>query len=97
MRASHMELLSQWRDAVVRDDDTDYVAHKDGRHWRRSLSGTCMSCHTTEQQFCGACHDYLGVKPSCWDCHVAPERQNAEAGAAAEPAPRPGAPAPGRK
>ena len=79
MRSSHMDLLAQWRDAVVRNDDYDYVARKDGKHWPRSLSSTCMSCHTNQEKFCGSCHDYLGVTPTCWDCHVPPEQSTGEA------------------
>ena len=72
MRASHMDLLDDWRDSVVRDANREYVA-SDGRKWKKSLSLTCMGCHANEAQFCGECHDYLGVEPNCWDCHVPPE------------------------
>jgi hypothetical protein len=81
MRASHMDMLAEWRDAVVRADSYDYVSQKDGQHWQRSLSKTCMSCHVSQQKFCGECHDYLGVEPDCWHCHVEPEK----AGASGEP------------
>jgi hypothetical protein len=79
MRASHMDLLTEWRDSVVRDDDYVYVAKKDGKHWQRSLSGTCMSCHTNEEKFCGECHTYMGVVPNCWTCHVRPEQSKGAA------------------
>jgi hypothetical protein len=72
MRASHMDLLDDWRDAVVRDGKREYVA-TDGRKWDKSLSRTCLGCHGNRQQFCDECHNYLGVDLSCWDCHVAPE------------------------
>jgi len=74
MRSQHMHLLNEWRDSVVRDGDRDYVAKKDGKTWDRSLSRTCMSCHTNRMQFCNECHSYLAVEPDCWNCHVAPEK-----------------------
>ncbi len=72
MRASHMDLLDQWRNAVVRDGEREYVA-TNGRKWDMSLSRTCLGCHGNPQQFCEECHSYLGVNLSCWQCHVAPE------------------------
>ena len=35
--------------------------------------GSCMSCHANKDKFCDRCHDYLAVKPYCWDCHVEPQ------------------------
>ena len=72
MRASHMDLLDDWRDSVVRDGNREYQA-TDGQRWEMSLSRTCMSCHANESQFCGQCHDHLGVELTCWQCHVQPE------------------------
>lgn len=79
MRREHMQLLMDWRDEVVRDNDRLYVT-ADGRQFPKSLSGTtmakdggsCMSCHANKDAFCDRCHDYLSVEPYCWDCHVAP-------------------------
>jgi hypothetical protein len=72
MRTSHMKLLVDWRDAVVREGRRDYVAH-DGKTWEMSLSRTCMGCHQSEANFCGECHSYAGVTLDCWRCHVKPE------------------------
>jgi hypothetical protein len=72
MRASHMDLLDEWRNSVVRDGDREYMA-SDGNMYEKSLSRTCMSCHTNMSQFCDECHTYLGVEVTCWNCHVAPE------------------------
>ncbi|MFC1678988.1 sulfate reduction electron transfer complex DsrMKJOP subunit DsrJ [Elusimicrobiota bacterium] len=72
MRASHMDLLNTWRDDVVRDGNREYVS-PDGREFDKSLSRTCMKCHTNRKEFCTECHDYAGVTPYCWDCHVEPE------------------------
>ena len=38
-----------------------------------SLAGTCMKCHSNKAEFCDRCHDYAGVSPDCWSCHVAPQ------------------------
>jgi [DsrC]-trisulfide reductase subunit J len=71
MRASHMKLLIEWRDRVVRDGVRTYT-DRDGRVVTMSLSKTCLgSCHADKTKFCDRCHDYAGVKPTCWDCHEA--------------------------
>jgi hypothetical protein len=71
MRASHMVLLQDWRDAVVREGVREYTT-ADGRTVQMSLTGTCLrACHTDKAAFCDRCHDYAHVKPSCWSCHVA--------------------------
>jgi len=74
MRASHMDLLNEWRDAVVREGRRTTV-DSHGRTVEMSLSRGCMSCHTNKQEFCDACHNYLAVAPYCWDCHVEPPRR----------------------
>lgn len=71
MRAEHMELLMDWRDAVVREGRRVAVA-ADGTRVRRSLSGGCLGCHRSKQKSCDRCHEFLGVRPYCWDCHVDP-------------------------
>jgi len=68
MRARHMELLNEWRDAVVRGGDRVYVA-SDGQHHRMSLTGTCLRCHEDPDKFCNRCHAYAAVDAYCWDCH----------------------------
>jgi hypothetical protein len=68
MRARHMELLDQWRQAVVRADDRVYVA-SDGKRHDISLTGTCLRCHADPEKFCNRCHQYAGVEVFCWDCH----------------------------
>lgn len=69
MRASHMEVLDQWRDAVVREGQRITVTPT-GLTVSMSLTKTCMNCHTNKKEFCDACHNYLAVSPSCWECHV---------------------------
>jgi hypothetical protein len=72
MRAVHMKLLGQWRTSAVRDGAREYVA-SNGARYDKSLSRTCMRCHTSAGQFCTPCHDYMGVRLGCWDCHVTSE------------------------
>ena len=70
MRASHMRLLAAWRESAVRQGVRTYRA-ADGREFEISLAGTCLKCHRDKTKFCDRCHDYAGVAPGCWDCHIA--------------------------
>jgi len=74
MRASHMDMLLEWRDEVVREDVREFQAAS-GRTFTMSLTGTCLKqCHTSKADFCDRCHDYSGVStPYCWDCHIDPQ------------------------
>lgn len=72
MKTSHMDLLNQWRDSVVRKGVRIYTTES-GKHYEMSLTHTCMNCHSNKSQFCDECHNYAGVNPYCWDCHIAPE------------------------
>ncbi len=72
MRAGHMKMLNVWRDEVVREGRREY-ASKDGRKFEKSLTGTCLQCHSNKSRFCDRCHNYVGAKPSCFNCHIIPE------------------------
>ncbi|MCX8070104.1 MAG: sulfate reduction electron transfer complex DsrMKJOP subunit DsrJ [Thermodesulfovibrionales bacterium] len=72
MKTLHMQLLNDWRDAVVRDGKRLYVA-SDGKTYNMSLQNTCMNCHSNKKRFCDECHNYMAVKPYCWDCHIQPK------------------------
>ena len=74
MRTLHMDMLNQWRNSVVREDERTYVA-PDGKEYDMSLSRTCMNCHSNKADFCDRCHNYAGVSPYCWDCHVEPREK----------------------
>ena len=74
MRASHMILLKDWRESVVRNGDRSFT-NSDGRQFQRSLTDTCLDCHSNKQTFCDRCHDYAAEQPSCWNCHVAPPEE----------------------
>lgn len=71
MSARHMELLNQWRNAVVREGETEYTSTS-GETYTMSLTGTCMECHDNRETFCTRCHDYANVAPRCWNCHIEP-------------------------
>lgn len=71
MRASHMVLLNEWRDEVLRDGDRVAVT-VDGKEYRKGLQMACMQCHTNKEKFCDSCHVYVSVTPYCWDCHLSP-------------------------
>ncbi len=68
MRSQHMQLLNEWREAVVRKADRVYVA-TDGKRWDMSLTGTCLGCHDDQEKYCNKCHAYAGVETFCFDCH----------------------------
>ncbi|WP_258359286.1 sulfate reduction electron transfer complex DsrMKJOP subunit DsrJ [Moorella sulfitireducens (nom. illeg.)] len=72
MRANHMSLLEEWRNQVVREGKRTYVAGN-GKEYEMSLQKTCLQCHSNKSQFCDQCHNYLGVQPDCWTCHIEPK------------------------
>ena len=72
MTKEHMKLLDRWRMEVVRDGERSYTS-TEGKTWDKSLQLTCMECHSNKSKFCDKCHNYAGVDPFCWDCHLAPK------------------------
>jgi hypothetical protein len=72
MRASHMQVIYEWRETVVRGGGRK-TRLADGREVEMSLSNTCLGCHEGQKKFCTACHEYLAVQPFCWDCHFDPK------------------------
>jgi len=74
MRAEHMQILNNWRDAVVRNGDRDQIIIS-GQKYDKSLQNGCMKCHSNKKDFCDKCHNYVAVKPYCWDCHIAPKEK----------------------
>jgi cytochrome c len=72
MRENHMQLLDDWRNQVVREGNRVYTA-ADGTEYQMSLQNTCLSCHSNKADFCDQCHDYAGITPDCWTCHLEPE------------------------
>jgi hypothetical protein len=76
MRTEHMQLLNNWRDSVVRDGYRQYISTTSGKHFNMSLQNGCMNCHSNKKKFCDQCHNYMAVKPYCWDCHIAPKEED---------------------
>ncbi len=84
MRTSHMDVLDEWRDKVVRDGKRIYVGIEGKKHnmslsnvsdyvHTRGMSKSCLDCHQSKANFCDRCHNYAGVDPYCWSCHTTPE------------------------
>jgi hypothetical protein len=68
MRRTHMQILAHRRDRTV---------HQGVRGGDESLS-RCIECHASKvsgaavgapDAFCQSCHDYVGVKLDCFECH----------------------------
>jgi hypothetical protein len=72
MKSSHMQLLDEWRNTVVRDGERYYKA-KNGKVYYKSLQTTCLDCHSNKSKFCDQCHNYVGMVPYCWTCHIEPK------------------------
>ena len=60
MKASHMQLLNDWRDEVVREGNRMYVSST-GKKFDMSLQNTCTKCHAKKTEFCDRCHNYVDV------------------------------------
>ena len=56
MKAEHMVMINDWRDAVVRDGNRLYTS-TDGQQYAMSLQNTCMKCHSNKTKFCDECHN----------------------------------------
>jgi len=72
MRTSHMKVLDDWRDEVLRDGNRAPI-EVEGVKYDKSLMNACMKCHSEKKKFCDECHTYTSVKPYCWDCHYVPK------------------------
>ncbi len=64
-------LLENWRRFYTSSEEQG--VGKTGKIYSKSLQATCMDCHSNKSKFCDQCHNYLAVKPYCWDCHVEPK------------------------
>ena len=74
IRTEHMKLLDEWRQEAVRDAKRIYKSST-GKIYDKSLQNTCMECHSNKSKFCDQCHNYTGVDPFCWDCHIEPKEK----------------------
>jgi hypothetical protein len=75
MQSSHFSLLDKWRHEVVRDGER-YFKSSDGKIYYKSLQLTCMECHSNKTKFCDQCHNYMSVRPYCWECHIEPKENS---------------------
>ncbi len=73
IRVIHKDLLADWKESVVRKGVRTYHA-TNAKTYTMSLTGTCMNCHKDKVEFCDQCHNYIGAKPVCWDCHAYPKQ-----------------------
>jgi hypothetical protein len=71
MQTKHMRILDDWRHDAVRRGDRLYKS-SNGNIYEKSLQNTCMECHSNKSKFCDQCHNYMGVVPYCWECHIEP-------------------------
>ena len=72
MRTSHMVLINQWRDEVLREGNREKIVVLE-KKYDKSLMNGCMLCHNNKKKFCDECHVYASVAPYCWDCHFVPK------------------------
>ena len=73
MRANHMQLLNQWREASVRNGQSVYI-NSQGKSFEISLQDTCLKCHSTEAekavQTTGVSNPAANASPQfCASCH----------------------------
>lgn len=71
MKANHMDLLKEIRHDAIRNMDRYYKSEDYGTVYNASIE-QCFECHTSQEDFCGACHEYNGVEPYCFECHSKP-------------------------
>ncbi|OAG27858.1 sulfate reduction electron transfer complex DsrMKJOP subunit DsrJ [Thermodesulfatator autotrophicus] len=74
MIREHMKLLDNWRNEVVRNGYGVYVNSK-GQTFHMKFQEGCMKCHSSKERFCDRCHNFVAVKPYCWNCHISPEEK----------------------
>ncbi len=65
-------LLSDMREILSGNTDAFYDAGAEKIYYK-SLQTTCLDCHDNKSQFCDQCHEYVGLDPYCWDCHIEPK------------------------
>ena len=73
MRANHMQLLNQWREASVRNGQSVYI-NSQGKSFEISLQDTCLNCHSTEAEKAskteGMSNPEVNASPQfCASCH----------------------------
>lgn len=79
MKAQHMQLLQSWRNAVVREGQTEYVSKSYGDKYRMRLTETCLlECHglAANKKAASAAAGSVAAHPGqtaqqafCYQCH----------------------------
>ena len=86
MRANHMLLLDEWRNSVVRENNHTYT-NSQGKQFQKSLTKTCLDCHSNKEQFCDQCHKAVAVELYCFNCHLEPKKMPGQARPESHPVP----------
>ena len=68
----HMRLLGDVQDAFADAGERHYKT-SEKKIYYKSLQVTCLDCHSNKSKFCDECHNYMGVTPFCWECHIEPK------------------------
>jgi hypothetical protein len=68
-----MDILNYTVGEDLGKDLKGFYEGTEGKTFYKSLQVTCMDCHSNKTKFCDQCHNYMGVDPYCWDCHIEPE------------------------
>lgn len=68
----HLQVLEDIVDASASAGERHYNPVKQKIYYK-SLQLTCLDCHSNKSKFCDQCHNYIGVTPYCWECHLQPE------------------------
>ncbi len=72
MISDHMELLVKWREMNVRKGEGFYISNTYDVPYKTQLV-QCFQCHKSYDDFCGKCHNFVGVRPYCFECHSTPD------------------------
>ena len=68
----HLRVLRDIEDFMADAGERLYTTTV-GKRYYKSLQVTCMDCHSNKTKFCDQCHNYMGVTPYCWECHIEPK------------------------
>ncbi len=72
MRINHPQLLNKKRDLTTRQGirtKIDSLQNCVDCHVTKDEKGEFIKANDPEQGFCAACHEYVAVKITCFDCH----------------------------
>jgi len=76
MRRHHMDMLKHKRDLTMRQ----------GIRTKEDSLQNCIACHASQknnsvvgskENFCQSCHNYVGVKLDCFECHASKPKDTA--------------------